>query len=72
MRLQSILALDDEGEADPGSKASGVESRVTSLFARLARETSGIQELDTLMDPHPMPASYETELTGTQDEEEPA
>ncbi|WP_326615316.1 site-specific integrase (plasmid) [Streptomyces scopuliridis] len=70
MRLESILAFDDEDEAAPGSGASGVESRVTGLFARLARETSGIQDLDTLMDPHPMPARPGTGLTSNEDEEE--
>lgn len=69
MRLESILAFDDEDEAALGAGASGVESRVTGLFARLAREASGIQNLDTLMDPHPMPARPRTGLTSNEDAE---
>ncbi|MFJ6770269.1 hypothetical protein ACIQOV_04705 [Kitasatospora sp. NPDC091257] len=55
MRLESILAFDEDEETADGADDS--ESRVTGLFARLARETSGIQDLDALMDPHPMPTN---------------
>ncbi|KDN82806.1 site-specific integrase [Kitasatospora cheerisanensis] len=65
MRLESILAFDEDDEVTAG--AGDAESRVTGLFARLARETSGIQDLDALMDPHPMSAGRDAELTGDEE-----
>lgn len=54
LRLESILAFDDPNlEPDTAGEGMG-EARVTSLFARLAKETSGVQDLDVLMDRYPM------------------
>ncbi|MGW3935387.1 site-specific integrase [Streptomyces phaeochromogenes] len=71
MRLESILAFDEDDEL-PSTGAGEAESRVTSLFARLARETSGIQDLDALMDPHAMPDGYDAESNTEDDDQEPA
>ncbi|MFI9589784.1 hypothetical protein [Nonomuraea sp. NPDC052265] len=56
MRLETLLAFDENERRHPsdGTQTGGAE-RVTSLFARLAQETSGIQDLDVLLDRHPMP-----------------
>ncbi|MFD9128321.1 hypothetical protein [Kitasatospora sp. NPDC059571] len=56
MRLESILAFDQD-EVTSEAAAAGRQPRVTGLFARLARETSGIQDLAAMMDSHPMPES---------------
>ncbi|WP_405469309.1 integrase [Streptomyces anulatus] len=56
LRLESILAFDEDDELSDAGPDSP-EGRLTGLFARIARETTGIQDLDGLMDHYPMPVS---------------
>ncbi|WP_202535034.1 MULTISPECIES: integrase [unclassified Streptomyces] len=56
MRLETLLAFDEDERRRPSDPARPEEEeRVTGLFARLAQETTGIQDLDVLLDRQPMP-----------------
>jgi hypothetical protein len=50
LQLESILAFDTEGE--PGEEDEATD--LNGLFARLARETSGIQDIELLVDALPV------------------
>jgi hypothetical protein len=56
LRLESILAF-DEGEKESDGDPDAHERRLTGLFSRIAKETTGIQDLDGLLDRHPQPVS---------------
>jgi len=53
LRLESILAFDEEEKQSDDPDAH--EARLTGIFSRIARETTGIQDLDGLMDRYPVP-----------------
>jgi hypothetical protein len=50
LQLESILAFDTEGEHDETKDLNG-------LFAQLARETSGIQDIEVLVEARPVAAA---------------
>jgi site-specific recombinase XerD len=52
LQLESILAA-SEDSADDGDTTAGQIEDLDEVFARLARETSGIQDVDTLVDTLP-------------------